>query len=366
MPKMTSAIMASNLSKGESPLRKQRDSNMELFRCVAMFLVLGVHANFFSLLPPTTIEAQQEPLPTFTRFLLEAVCIGSVDMFVLISGWFGIHPRLSGFLKLMFQVFFCVTLVYLLLVAVGLRTFGIKPLAKATCLPTGLGWFVRAYIGLYILSPVLNAFIDNASRRQYEITLASYFCFQSLLGWVTDSADFAVGYSTASFIFLYLLARYVHIYHLDKTQRPNCNLYLAVFVTLALVQGVAAFALQYFGIQIWGRLYWYTNPCVILMSLSVLFYFLRLSFRSRLVNWAADSSLSVYLLHNCLEFSVEKFKSAVQCIYSSYSGPTCLLLLFALLVSIYVLATLFDQLRIACWNMISKPLNSFLQRLHCQ
>lgn len=241
--------MASNLSAegntAKTPVRKERDSNMELFRCFAMFLVVAVHANFFSLSVPTTAEAQQVPLPTYARFFFEAMCIGSVDMFVLISGWFGIHPKLRGFLKLLFQVFFCVTLVYLLLVAIGLQPFSMKSLAKTSCV-VGLGWFIRSYIGLYILSPVLNAFIEKATRRQHEAFLAAYFAFQLVCGWDVDSANFANGYSTASFIFLYLLARYIRIYHMALIQRPPRNVYLAIFLMIALTQGGVCLVLQYY------------------------------------------------------------------------------------------------------------------------
>lgn len=326
---------------------------MELFRCVAMLLVVGVHANFFSLGAPTTIEVHDNSLPSFTRFLFQALCIGCVDMFVLLSGWFGIRPKLKGFFKLLFQVFFCVTLVYISLVLVGAEQFSVRSLAKAMCLG-GAGWFVRAYIGLYILSPVLNAFAEKSSRQQFEYLLIAYFCFQCALGWIVNSADFADGYSTASFIFLYLLAQYVHIYHSDNIKRLPRFLYLTIFFAIAIIIAISAFILEYNGLGGFGRLYSYTSPTVIIMSLSLLIYFSRLSFRSRFVNWVATSSFSVYLLHNCLDFTIAKYKLAVQALYSSFSGVSCMLAIFAFVVAVYVVATLFDKIRIVCWDISKK------------
>jgi len=363
--------MASNHSTpvsntAKTPIRKERDSNMELFRCFATLLVVAVHSNYFSLSVPTTIEAQQAPLPTFTRFFFQAMCIGSVNMFVLISGWFGIRPKMMGFLKLLFQVFFCVTLVYIFLVTLGFETFSPKSLAKTTCIAGSLGWFVRAYIGLYILSPVLNAFIDKATQRQYEAFLAAYFTFQLVCGWVVNSANFGDGYSTASFIFLYLLARYIRIYHTALVQQPPRVIYLAVFLIIVSMQGLVAFAMQYYdikgGLTLIGRLCAYTSPTVIAMALSMLLYFSRLSFHSRLVNWVAASSLSVYLLHIGLDFTVVRFTNAIRCIYSSYSGVQCLLAFLVFIVFVYVSATLFDMTRIVCWNAIAPILDDFLRK----
>lgn len=336
----------------KAPMRKERDSNMELFRCFAMLLVVGVHANFYSLSAPTPVEVQQAPLSAFIRFFLQTVCIGSVNMFVLLSGWYGIRPKLKGFLKLVFQVFFCVTLVYLLFVAIGLLPFRIGKLAKTSCL-IGHGWFIRAYIGLYILAPVLNAFIEKAHRRQLELFLIAYFSFEFVYGWLVDTANFGCGYSTASFIFLYMLARYIRIYCPALIKRPRRSLYLMAFLIVALAQGGIAFALKLHDHD-WAldKLYFYTCPTVIIMSLSMLLYFARLNFHSRFVNWVATSAFSVYLLHSCLDFTADKFKTAVQFLYASYSGVACLQAIFIFVVAVYVAATLFDKLRIACWNLV--------------
>lgn len=350
--------MKGNLSVAGStvkaPMHKERDSNMELFRCFAMFLVVGVHANFWSLSEPTPVEAQQMPLAAFARFFFESVCIGSVNMFVLLSGWYGIRPKWSGFLKLVFQIFFCITLVYLLLVAAGLLPFSIGKLVNTFCL-IGHGWFIRAYIGLYILAPVLNAFIEKASCRQLEAFLVAYFTFQLLYGWLFDSANFGGGYSTASFIFLYLLAHYLHVYRAAWIQHPRRSFYLAAFLMVALAQGGIALGLQRYN-HSWafGKLFIYTNPAVILMSLSMLLYFSRLKFHSRFVNWVAASAFSVYLLHCCLEFTAAKFKMAVQYLYASFSGVPCILAIVAFVIAVYAVATLFDKLRIACWNILTR------------
>lgn len=88
---------------------QSRLSNMELLRIVCMFFVLVQHANFLSIGTPVQQDAAAEPVGTFIRFFVEALCIVAVNVFVFISGWFGIRYSHKGVLRLFFQcVFFAV------------------------------------------------------------------------------------------------------------------------------------------------------------------------------------------------------------------------------------------------------------------
>ena len=83
-----------------------RKSNFELLRIFAMMLVLLVHANYLSLGSVTQSEITTSPFGGFVRIFCEQLCIVSVNLFVLISGWFGIRPTLKKFATLLFQILF--------------------------------------------------------------------------------------------------------------------------------------------------------------------------------------------------------------------------------------------------------------------
>ena len=80
----------------------RRDSNLELFRLVAMLLVMLVHANYTSLGNVTQSELLETPFTAIVRVVCEQLCIVSVNLFVLLSGWFGIRPSLKKFVSLIF------------------------------------------------------------------------------------------------------------------------------------------------------------------------------------------------------------------------------------------------------------------------
>ena len=85
---------------------KRRDSNFELLRIVAMVLVMLVHVNYAALGGVTHEELLATPWTGFVRILCEQLCIICVNLFILLSGWFGIRPTLGKLASLLFQVLF--------------------------------------------------------------------------------------------------------------------------------------------------------------------------------------------------------------------------------------------------------------------
>ena len=93
-------------SQIESKQTSFRDSNMELLRIVCMLLVILCHANYMSLGSPSQSDTIIHSGSSFFRMYLFAVSAICVNCFILISGWYGIRPKLKRFISLMFQVLF--------------------------------------------------------------------------------------------------------------------------------------------------------------------------------------------------------------------------------------------------------------------
>ena len=93
---------------------KLRLSNIELLRIVSMFCVLIVHADYGALGWPDQSELFSNTNYTIIRTIIESLAIVAVNVFVLISGWFGIKFKWNSLLKLLFQCAFF-SLVYIVL-----------------------------------------------------------------------------------------------------------------------------------------------------------------------------------------------------------------------------------------------------------
>lgn len=329
---------------------QNRSSNFELLRIVSMLLVMVVHANFSSIGAPTIEDWNVAPHITFVRHFVESLSIVCVDVFVLISGWFGIRFSIDRLKEFVFQILFFSLggFVYFMLTPppYSLTIFSIKNIFLFN---TGDYWFIKAYLILYLLSPVLNSFVTTATRRQFQVMLGSYLLFMFVYGWLEPaSIQFTMNGTTAlSFIGLYLIGRYVRQY---PPTFKNRNTYLFLYIGLSLLLALISCVMMNYGLRVSlsSRLYNYGNPLVILSSASLLLYFSRLKFHSNIVNVIAASSLAVYLFH-CNEYVFPYYRMLMKSLISG-SNYGFILALFTIL-GIFILSVLIDRLRMLSYSL---------------
>lgn len=175
-----------------------RQSGIELLRIVAIVMVLVCHANARVLGLPSRAEVFSVPAPSIARMLFGAMAVYGVNIFVMISGWFGIHAKPKGLAKLLFEVLFLLWGIYAVFLLTGNATFNMHDIKVCLAL-TDEYWFVMAYVGLYIFSPVLNAFVEKASKRELQLLLVGFYVFQCYYCWTFGTLDYFSGYSITFF-----------------------------------------------------------------------------------------------------------------------------------------------------------------------
>ena len=87
-------------------LQNNRESNFELLRIISMIMVLAIHANFFSTGELSIEDTQNYFIQSILRCFSHSLCVGAVNTFVLISGYFGIRYKNRGLANLLFQCLF--------------------------------------------------------------------------------------------------------------------------------------------------------------------------------------------------------------------------------------------------------------------
>lgn len=332
-------------------MKKTRDSNMELLRLVAMLLIMVVHANFRALPKPDAAMIAANPSSAFLQFLTEGFSIVGVNVFVMLSGWYGIRPRLNRFMELLFQLLFF----GLLCLGVEYAVSGqLPPKSVLTLflLDANAYWFVKVYIGLYLLAPVLNAFVEHATRRQFEQVLLAVFGFMFVFGWLFEGTEWLrAGYSLPWFISIYLLARYMRVYQPWFTQFSR-TADLAIYLGVVAFLTVAVFILRHYNLG--GMLYFYTCPFVVFGAMYLLLFFSKLTLRSRVVNWLAISALSVYLTHSS-SFIGHYYDGQIRSWFYGESRFTFILYAALFIAAVFFGSILIDKLRLMLWKLIARP-----------
>ena len=330
---------------------KQRLSNIEFLRLLAMLYVLIVHADFSTFGAPTMEELAARPVCVFVQYWFECFAICCVDVFVLISGWFGIRFSLNKLWAFLFQVVFYSLGLFLLAVAVTPHKALTLEGLKSIFLFNGSDyWFIKAYLILMVLAPMLNAFCDYASRREFKTILIVYFAILMVYGWLEPaSVHFTMNGCTAlSFVGLYLLGRYLKMYR-PKLTNYNRRIYAVVYVVACLVMFFMCLLFLSQGVRVTldSRLLNYGSPLVILSAVALLLFFSKWTFGNKMINQVAKSCLAVYLIH-CNYFVFPIYKDMTLKAHQLGWGVVVLFVL-----AVFVLAIMVDRLRIVMWNVIS-------------
>lgn len=328
-------------------MNKTRNSNIELLRIICMLFILIQHADFWLMGYP-----QEHTLRAFGACTIEGATIIAVNVFVLISGYFGIKFKGIKILNLLFQCIFAI----LPLSIVALLMNKDYTLAHHTLyellFPFNY-WFVTAYIGLIIISPVLNVYIDHIDKKGLATTIflltLSAFIFDAIIQ-EDIGIGFIGGYSTIWMINLYFIGRFIRLYSLQEKNLKSKA--IGVFCLYVLLQGTLLF------FHLTGTRY--TSPLVLIGSIAFFLPFTCLNFKSKAINWIANSALMVYLLSmHPLVISVignllHKFNA---------DNPLYIFLPLAtlMIVLIFMGAILCDKIRIIVWKWIEPSCRSLVK-----
>lgn len=310
---------------------KSRESNMELLRIVAILLVMAIHANFLSFGKPVVNAGA---LTAFCRIFACSLSQVCVNLFVLISGWYGMHFKIKGICNISFQVAFYVVVIWLVL---GQWHFDY--------------WFVWTYLGLYLISPVLNAFVEKCSKKEFEMLLIVFYVFQTIFGWafLEITPWIAGGYSAWSFCGLYLLARYLRMYPI--IWKIGTGGWFGLYLGIAFLLTCVGFVLELFGIDGMGRFVCsYTNPLAIVEAVCLVMAFSKMQFESKFINWMASSCFAVYLIHANELILRTYYASIIRWSFYDYG----VWMIVVVIVGIFVGSVLIDKVRILLWKPIEK------------
>lgn len=308
-----------------------------------MLMVMALHICRYTL---CNLEAATPFLSSFLpTFWEQAFCI-CVNLFVLISGYFGIRFSVKGLLSILFQ---CTFYTILIAAVVLLTTKGGKDqVGIATVIRSCLGipyWFIPSYIILYILAPALEAFKNSVSQENYLRILICYFLAQAIYGVISDAGRFHLGYSTLSFIGLYLLSGYIRRYRPKIFSLPWSIDFLVYFGITFLC---AFISLRH---PAAGDVA-YNSPGAILASVYFFLPFTKIHFHNKAVNWLAISSFSIYLIHLNV-FVSSGFKWFFQQIFLRVPDYRYFIISVPILLCIGLSCILLDKIRLFAWNHLS-------------
>ncbi len=336
-----------------------RQSNFELLRILAMLFVLILHATYSVFDYPKGHLVQAAPFSWLGIILTAQATVCAVNTFVLITGWFGTHLKWTNLLRLIFQVLFYCVLITLGVYLLKGERHSLKEFAQSLT----SYWFVSSYLLLYLLSPILNAFIAQSDERTLRRYLIGWYIVTIPLSLV--GTELAEGYSALSFVGLYLLGRYLRLYGASRLANLPHKRFLQLFLINTL--GLGGMAWVYFCVKPAHFpnptliLMSYTSPFVILNAVCLILYFSRLHLQSKVINWLAAGSFAAYLTHQQLFVRSDYFE-AIRTLSLSLSTPIFILATAGVILTIFLLSASIDHCREWIWIKVLHHVNGIKDR----
>lgn len=342
---------------------KNRQSGIELMRIIAIFMIMITHATYLTFGFPALEEIRQAPVKLFGYIGVENITIICVNVFVLISGWFGIRPKVKNVGGLIFQCLFFGLVVQTFFHIIGIKVLSIRSINDIlTFLP-----FVNSYIVLCLIAPILNTFCEHTSKKALRNFLLSYYLWGFLMGWLLNKdMEFYLGKTVCCFIGLYLLARYIRLHvvlpaKIDKAWFWGGAWFLSVFLlTLTEVMLSLNDCTAYVAQILTGFSISYISPFVILNSILFFLCFRKIDFLSKLINWLAISAFASVLLHGNME--AEYYCPMIQELYANNTMIIFLVKAFGFMCAFFIVGVVLDKVRIFLWSLLCPHIEMFTNK----
>ena len=323
-----------------------RLSNFEALRLLSMFLIVFYHL----LIRFARVNPGFEEL----RVLWIPLHVGVV-CFVLISGYFRIKPSSRGLLLLLSML-----LVYSLPTIVSniRQADSVSEVIHSLMFVSHTGyWFVKTYLALYLVSPLLNSFFDHAPIRLQWYLLAVLALVSIYFGHFAQDISLKEGKTLTNFMLIYMVGHMLKEYS-PKWKDLKMNRVLGIYLTLNILL-TALFSLtreNVVGSVLWKLCFPYNSPLLILNAAMLFVVFGKMEFRSKTVNRLAGHCFPIYLIHGHPLMITAVQLPLINCIFH-YTGDN----VFATVLSLFVLAVLifFGCIAIDClfspvWKWIDR------------
>ena len=289
-----------------------RQSNIELLRIFAVIGVIILHLNSGAY-GGGFYNADRFTPCQFVMVLFEALTISSVDVFILISGYFMTGKKRSDLFKPLKLILNLVIIAVIVFVVQLIISGGVSPNNHVINYIAPDYWFLFVYSGIVIFSPYINKLWGSLSNKSKRTLMLLMFLLLSVWPEIMDLLKLAgvtvislsgdqSGYTLVNFVFLYLIGCSIKDIENNKEQASKLKSFifpvLFVLDTALLLASIYTEAYLRDGQPVSTVLFNYNNPLIILQAV-----FAFLTFRNikcpdnKIINFIAKGVFFVYILH---------------------------------------------------------------------
>lgn len=307
-------------------IKKSRNSSIELLRIVSIFFVLVGH---------TFGHGAHGEVPNAGYILAFGI---SINVFMLISGYYGIKLRIKSFMGMVGMVMFysiaSTAVTYFLTGGGNLNgaLSGLLPISH-----NYYYWFASCYFFLMMLSPLLNKGLASLSDRQYIWVVIGIIYMNCVSGWLMRNYFInSTGFSTMQLIFMYVLG--------NAVRRLKWAEIISMRWLVVIYFATSIFSMADGKIPYINTLGGYNNPVDVVKSVAVFCIFMKLTISSQWINRVSSCVFACYLLQEGA-LGLELYKVQYATWQSIQSAPKFWLYALGCVAMIFAVAIVLEPIR---------------------
>lgn len=301
-------------------MKKERESGIELYKVIAIFLIVLSHV-IQTLTEPNYVlgigEGTFINIATATTDLnvlllaLFRICgaLGN-NMFFICSAWFLVNSKKMSLKKVVHMIFD--VWIINMIVLIALRSMGIQLQISDTVktfFPTTFAnnWYITCYLLFYMIHPFLNRMLEQMNINEHLAFATILFVIYFIIP-VLPLEEINLFFANEFVIFLatYVIVSFIKIYKNEWTENLKSNksiLFVSIisYVVLILCVDFLGLRTNYF----LNRLVrWNMNNSLFmfLIAFSSFNIMKKKEFINRTINYLSSLSLLVYIFHENLAF----------------------------------------------------------------
>lgn len=268
----------------KSDLNIIRQSNIELLRIIAMSMIIILH--YF-----THVISKLEEYENIS-FICKPIFIYGVNVFFIISGFFKTKLNLKTLLGLILVVLFFNLENILLLILFG-QEINFIVIFNSVFFPIthSYYWFVKVYLFIIILSPIINLTEFIPEKKLFIISLI-FLIFTLYSCGIGHNEVNPSGYTFLQGILMYILGIQLSIFAKKKTFIKYKSSILILFIITTIIASLLNYLFK-------GRYFeQYNSITSIFGSIFLFIIFQTKTIRSNIINIIAKISFGCYLLQD--------------------------------------------------------------------
>ena len=205
----------------------QRDSNLELFRCITMLLIIAHHYVVNSGLLASDGPVWENPCSWRSLFLLSFGAFGKtgINCFVLITGYYMCKSSITSrkYFRILAQIYF-----YRIIIAIVFALSDYQPFSMKVLVQIFLPFleinrnFINCFILFYLFIPFITTLVKNMTIRQHILLILLCLFIYTIIEpipWTMVPMHYV-----SWFMILFFIGSFLRIY-MDKYMKQENNIW---------------------------------------------------------------------------------------------------------------------------------------------